>query len=192
METFVRRVAVISLSLSILTSPFQAAAQSPIDATSPDRHVRLLEPCRTTLLDDATRLSPTVEQLVDRLEHSDLVVYVRCAFLKNSAITGRMAYLGTTAGRRYVIVEIKLHDQYSTQIGTLAHELQHAVEVADAPSVRNSISMAAHYRAIGFAVDRHPMIFETWAARAVGDRVHRELFGASARTRAVETSAGSQ
>jgi hypothetical protein len=188
METVVRRVVVITLVVAVLFASSPQAA----DQVFSDPHVRMLEPCRGSLVEDAARLSPTVRELVETLERSDLVVYVRCALLKNSSITGRLSFLGAVADRRYVVVEIRLHDQYSSQISTLAHELQHAVEVAQAPSIRDNASMAAHYRQIGIAIDRHPLIFETLAAREIGDRVHRELFGASARMRAAEIIAGSR
>lgn len=189
METVVRRVVVMSLLSTLLfASPLEAAdEQAPSDP-----HVRTLEPCRPTLVEDAMRLSPTVRDLVDTLEQSDLVVYVRCAFFKDSSITGRLSFMGAVADRRYVVVEIKLYEQYSLQMATLAHELQHAVEVADAASIRDTTTMARHYRLIGIAIDRHPLIFETLAARAVGERVHRELFGASARSRATQINAGSR
>ncbi len=188
MENVVRRLVVICL-----VGPLQfASSVQAADQPSPDPHVRTLHPCRSTLVDEAMRQSPTVHELVDTLEQSDLVVYVRCTFFKDSSITGRLSFLGAVADRRYVVVEIKLHEQHGSQIATLAHELQHAVEVAQAPSIRDTASMAVHYRQIGIAIDRHPLIFETLAARAVGDRVHRELFSASARARAAELTAGSR
>lgn len=189
METVARRVVVTLVAVILLVA---SSVQAMDDQPSTDPHVRPLEPCRQTLVADAIRLSPTVHDLVARLEQSDLVVYVRCAVFKNSTFSGRLSFLGATANRRYVVAEIKLYDQFSLQIATLAHELQHAKEVADAPSIRNTASMAAHYRRIGITIDRYPLIFETWAARAVSERVHRELFTLSARPRAAETTAGSR
>jgi hypothetical protein len=188
MKLFVRRFVVIPLAVFVL---FAASAQAADDQPA-NPHVRILESCRPSLVTQATRLSPTVHELVDQLERSDLVVYVRCTAFKDSSITGRLSFLGSVSDRRYVVIELKLHEQYSSQIAILAHELQHAVEVASAPQVRSSETMAEHYRKIGIAVDDHPMIFETAAAREVGERVHRELFGVSMNTRAGEASSGSK
>jgi len=188
METVGRRLVVTCLVAASLFASVQAADDQP----PVDPRVRTLEPCRATLVEDAARLSPTVRELVDTLEQSDLVVYVRCTSFKDSTVTGRLSFLGSVADRRYVVVEIKLYEQYSSQIATLAHELQHAVEVAAAPSIRNSATMAKHYMLIGIAIDRHPLIFETMAARAIGERVHRELFGVSAHARAADATPGSR
>lgn len=178
----VRRSVVITLVASFLfVSSSQAADQS-----SSDPHVRTLEPCRSTLVEEAAQQSPTVRALVDTLEQSDLVVYVRCVFFKDSTLTGRLAFLGAVADLRYVVVEVRFHEQSSAQIATLGHELQHAVEVSEAPSIRDPLTMAAHYRKIGIAIGRHPLIFETAAARAIAERVHKEVFAASTRSRAAD------
>lgn len=189
MESIVaRRVAVIALVLSFLfVSSSQAADQS-----TGDPRVRTLDPCPAALVEEATAQSPTVRALVDALERSDVVVYVRCVFFKDSSLSGRLAFLSSVADLRYVVVEIRLHEQFSSQTATLAHELQHAVEIAEAPSVRDPLTMADHYRRIGIAIGRHPLVFETAAARAVGERVHREMFATSAGSRAAGPSAGSR
>jgi hypothetical protein len=184
----VRRSVVISLVASFLfVSSSQAADQS-----SSDRHVRSLEPCRSTLVEEAAQQSPTVRALVDTLEQSDLIVYIRCVFFKDSALSGRLGFLGTVAHLRYVVIEVRFYEQASTRIATLGHELQHAVEIAEAPSIRDQRTMAEHYRRIGVAVGRHPLIFETAAAKAVADRVHREVFATSTRSRAADIAAGSR
>jgi hypothetical protein len=189
MDTFVRRTLVISSLLAVLfAASLQAAPVQTVDSASTDPHIRVLEPCRGSMVEDAARQSPTLQSLVDTLEGSDVIVYVRCVFFKDSTITGRLAFLGAVAGLRYVIVEVRFHEQPSSQVATLAHEMQHAVEVAQAPSIHDSETMAQHYRSIGTAVGRHPLIFETMAARAVAERVHRELSATSVRSRATDTS----
>jgi hypothetical protein len=56
---------------------------------------------------------------------------------------------------------------------TLAHELQHAVEVARATDVRSAERFEAMYAALGTSAN--PRRYETAAAQDVGVRVRREL-----------------
>ena len=60
-----------------------------------------------------------------------------------------------------------------TRIGLLAHELQHAVELADAPEVRDDEGVRQLYRRIGSASD--PDHFETAAARRIERAVRMEV-----------------
>lgn len=183
MNRRIRSTCLAALGAVVLfASPLRAA--QPSEAPSPiNPHIRVLDPCRSALLDDAVRLSPTTRQLVATLEKSDVIVYVRCSFFKDSTLAGRLSFLGAVGGLRYVVVEVRFYEPPNTQIATLAHELQHAVEVAGDASIHDAKTMAAYYRQHGHATSLGATLFETTAAREVGLRVHRELFDA-ARTRA--------
>ena len=67
------------------------------------------------------------------------------------------------------------------QAATLAHERQHAAEIAEAPWVVDAPTLAAYYRRIGQETDPSDggRRFETPAARAIAARVHRELSSAA-------------
>jgi hypothetical protein len=61
-------------------------------------------------------------------------------------------------------------------VAILGHELQHAVEVANAPWVVDEASLAEEYRRIGFPSHAdHGMSFESRAAIDAGQRVLRDL-----------------
>ena len=143
------------------------------------RRIRVLPPCLTTLIADATAFSPTIRALVARIERSDLVVYVRCVAFKNSALAGRLMFVTAIVGQRYLMIELKTPEQWQTQVATVAHELQHAVEIAEAPWVRSDDTMAQYYRQSGITVAAKPLIFDTQAARQVGLRVQHELVAAA-------------
>jgi hypothetical protein len=57
----------------------------------------------------------------------------------------------------------------------LAHELQHAAELADAPWVTNPRTLAAYYRQIGDDAEGYGHNFETDMAKSITDRVWGEL-----------------
>ena len=62
-------------------------------------------------------------------------------------------------------------------IATLAHELQHALEVARSPDVKDATTMRALFERIGTVRVRRTMTtaYETEAAREIGEQVLREL-----------------
>jgi hypothetical protein len=74
----------------------------------------------------------------------------------------------------------------AVQAPLLAHELQHALEVAEAPDVIDPATLRAHYERIGYrsnADDRTPS-FDTAAAIDVQRRVAAELARTSSTTMA--------
>jgi hypothetical protein len=63
-------------------------------------------------------------------------------------------------------------------IALIGHELQHAVEIADAPSVVDSRSLRMEYQRIGYLTRRFRgprLSFDTRAANDIGHRVLREI-----------------
>jgi len=71
-------------------------------------------------------------------------------------------------------------------ISTLAHELQHAVEIADRPAIVDEGTFARVYAQIGHATRPSPGArhgFDTVAAISIGHRVWRELWAVERRER---------
>jgi hypothetical protein len=64
---------------------------------------------------------------------------------------GRLTFMAAGGGRRYVNVRVACMSNDSEQIAALAHELRHAVEIADASYVVDVASLRALYERIGFA-----------------------------------------
>jgi hypothetical protein len=63
------------------------------------------------------------------------------------------------------------------EISTIAHELQHALEIAEAAEVIDTASLTRHFRRIGYvsADSARLVAYETAAARRTGDQVLGEL-----------------
>ena len=129
------------------------------------------------LLDELVARSPTVRELVDRLDHSDLVVYIRYEWFLSATLRGRIGFLASDKHRRLFAIEIACRYTRTDQLVALGHELQHAVEIADAPSVWDVRSLAAFYTSIGesTAYAGRSETFETAAAAETGRRVRSEL-----------------
>jgi hypothetical protein len=60
----------------------------------------------------------------------------------------------------------------------MAHELQHAVEIADTPAIVDGQSLVREYHRIGYVNSKSALpgiAFDTQAAVRVGERVLKEL-----------------
>ena len=78
-----------------------------------------------------------------------------------------LRFVSRAAGLRYLLVQVARWDVSPTdRVAWLAHELQHAVEIARAPDVQDNASVARLYRQIGWQSGRGR--FETSEARWVG------------------------
>ena len=63
---------------------------------------------------------------------------------------GRLTFISAVGGYRYVHVRVARLAAADVQIALIGHELQHAVEIADAPDVVDRPSLAREYQRIGF------------------------------------------
>ena len=143
-----RSIRTLALFLFALTAHTRAA-----EPDLRDPHIRSDE---LDLLDDLAKgahVSPTLRRLIDRLESSDVVVYLMFdrAMAPNTA--GHLSLITTVPGRRYLRIAIDRRNAGCQRLAILGHELQHAVEIADAPSVTDQRAVASLYSAIGFRSD---------------------------------------
>jgi hypothetical protein len=126
---------------------------------------------------DALRWSSIVRRLVDRLEQSDVTVYVLMRTGAPPTFNGHLTFLSSTPRQRYLVIELPPNRNRFEQIGMLGHELQHAVEIADAPAVVNVATLIAYYERIGIrttSIGGHTTNYETEAAAASGRETWRE------------------
>ena len=137
-------------------------------------HVRPETPVMRRLVTTGAARSPTLRSLMARLERSDVVAYVAEDESFRPKLDGRLAFLGSGGGTRYVRILIATRAQESRNIATLAHELQHAVEIAERPSIVDQDSMARAYARIGHGTPAK-RVFDTVQAIEIGHRVWREV-----------------
>ncbi len=174
----------ILLALVMLLSP-SALQATEIDQTANSAviggpRIRPDESRAVKLLIEGIRRSGTIRALVDRIEDSDVIVYVQMEpTLRKTQLGGMLTWVTATARFRYVRVSINPELGFDRAIAVLGHELQHAVEVANAPAIISASSLEAHYRKHGIAMGQlHTSEWDTEAARVMGDDVRRELAGA--------------
>jgi len=141
-------------------------------------HIRSTQPALRAAIETGVTHSELFRELVDRLDASDVVVHVVYDYDPAPGIAGHLTFAASTGGVRYLRIAIVPRLGGSDLIAILGHELQHAVEIADEPSVVDQVSMAAFYATVGErrSGDRCPT-FDTAAAVAAGDRIRREALG---------------
>ena len=123
-------------------------------------------------------MSATFRDLLARLNESDLIVHIVPHQFEMSSLTGALQYVTTTETDR--ILRVLLRPLLSSSVGrrqaiaTLGHELQHAVEIADAPAVGTQVAFEAFYRQHG-SPGRISGAHDTQKARDVESRIFAEL-----------------
>ena len=140
-------------------------------------HVRAVDVRPRAAINEGMARSAFFRDLVTRLDGSDVIVYVENECPMSPRLFGRLTFMASGGGRRYVNVRIACGLMNDAQIAALGHELRHAVEIADAPSVVDHASLAELYRRIGFASHgvNHGIGFESRAAIEGARRVWAEL-----------------
>jgi hypothetical protein len=176
MTTWLRWIALgVSLAMAGVSGE-AVGAERP----SWDLHIRSKEPTLLWLVDRGQSRSETFRALVNRLTASDLVIYLDYDFYAPRGLGGQVSFISHVGGRRYLRVRIDCRPALFDQIALIAHELQHAVEIADATDVVDERSMAKLYRRIGIASDVEGLEHGIDSAAAVetGHRVTAELLAA--------------
>jgi hypothetical protein len=156
-------------------------------APAPDRTYPRLRPddrCAQTALWDGTQSSPTLAHLVATIEASDVVVYVRCQTgLRRRGLLTFVAHGGRLT---YLLIRVELNQPEPDRVTTLAHELTHATEVAEArPPLLTEADLEALYRKMGAPGERAGE-FESRGAVANERRTKAELGHAPATPRQLQ------
>ena len=145
----------------------------PTASTRDFAHLRTTSPLLLSFIADAREHSPTFVGLIARLERSDVIVYLEPTPNMESRFRGRVHFMGASAGYRYLRIQIRTSMNRFDIIGSIAHELQHANEIAAYPDVVCEEDLAALYRRIG---DEHDWcMFETDEAQEAGRQVRSEV-----------------
>ena len=158
------------------------------------RVIRVLDPDLAVTLDHLYRVSSSGKTLIDRLERSDLLIHV--IVMRPDRVrgfTGTTHFVTRAGARRFLRITIDDRLPADRRAAALAHELQHAVEIADAAFAIDHASFAALYRDIGYESGGAPQAncFETTEAIRVGARVLTEFRAAASSARREARAAAS-
>jgi hypothetical protein len=154
------------LALLLAGSGESAAADPPVP------RVRAASAQMRAVIDDTASRSPVVRDLLARLACTDVIVYVE--FTASPQIpVARTKLVTTVPGARFLRIGINRRVSGPDVGAMLAHELQHALEIAEQDEVRDDEGVRRLFERIGRAVgvDR----FETAAAIRVESVARTEL-----------------
>ena len=114
----------------------------------PDRidfHVRGTDPLTRAWIAHGAEESRTLRDLLQALTASDIIVHVQLVDRIPGGASGQLSFVTATATARYLRAEIVRGASRADTIALIAHELQHATEVAAAPRVRDAESLSTLY-----------------------------------------------
>jgi hypothetical protein len=160
-------VAAMVAAGALLAAPRTSAAQE-----SGETHVRSSSPAIVTLIKEASERSATLRQLVATIEASDTYVYVNegdCGRRVRACLAGV-----TMAGPRRVLwVKVDTRKADWDLMGSIGHELRHAVEVLGSAAVTSSDALYMFYERNGMHASNG--MHETLAALDAGNAVRDEV-----------------
>jgi hypothetical protein len=161
--------------VAMLTHPASMQAQEP--------RVRALDPSAAGALERGQQRSQRFRALLLELNRSDVIVHVVTSAGLADGIVGTTRFVGQLGGSRYLRVDLAASLQYDVQVVMLAHELQHACEVARS-SAASSAGIRALYQDIGKKIRGRIDVFETRRAIETAEQVRVQLRGGAARLQA--------
>lgn len=175
-----RRLVSLALACALAaTATATAAARGvPID---PMTRLRPTQALGERVLADGVARSQTFRRLVSRLERSDVIVYITVRLDMRPTLGGSLRIMGRSASDRFVHISLNGQNSRQMLVALLGHELQHAVEVAEAPDVSSEEGLGDLYRRIGIH-----MASDSWDSRAAqetGQLVRAEFLGGTPETR---------
>jgi hypothetical protein len=170
---------VVLCSALLVSNAYAASPGKPRDGGI---RIRPQDARSTQMLRDGMARSETFRNLVDRIEASNVFVYVAVSPFIRSSLAGQLTWMTKTGPYRYLRATLSPEQSADQAIATLAHELQHAVEVVEDERVTNEKTLVALYKRIGEPSRATAVAsgWETVAAQEAGYRVRRELVESTA------------
>lgn len=101
-------------------------------------HVRTTEPRILALVNEGKARSETFRRLVAALDASDVIVYLEPKLTRRGLGGYLFNEVGGRGEWRYLRIAVDFHGAHNRVIVLLAHELPHAVEVAQVPGARDA------------------------------------------------------
>jgi hypothetical protein len=140
-----RSVAAVMTTLVLMGGRLGMASEQP--GWPSDSHVRSSEDRLLNLLRNGVARSPTLRELIGVLNRSDVIVYIESRGRMRTGLSAFLVHQIVTAGNhRYLKVAVNRELARDHLTVVIAHELQHAREVAEAADVRSSADMGALFK----------------------------------------------
>ena len=163
-------------AIAAIIGAFLAGGVQPLSGESlsnPHAHVRAMQKEGARLLAEGMAHSPSFRRLVDRLEQSDVIVYIDVRPDMRPDVGGSLRFLAESATDRFLRIQLNRSVAKLWQVALLGHELQHAVEVAEASGIHSAEGLRMLYRQIGLRTGADT--YDSMAARQAGFTIRDEI-----------------
>lgn len=166
----------VIVGIVVLSLPASAQAER----TSAAIRVRSENPVLAAALTRGGEQSLTFKRLIDDIGATDGLVYVaqgRCGQGVHACL-----HMSVDLAGPFRMLRVFVNSRRAPGcelIGSIGHELQHAVEALGSPRVRSGFALASFFRQLG---PEGTLRFETPEAIAAGVAVEREICGRDSRT----------
>ena len=171
--------ALITIGMLVLASGAErgnANVRRGVMSEAVAHHVRSTDPRVRDWLRRGAAESQTFRSLLDTLAESDLIIHVQVVDRLMTA--GQTYFVTATPTVRYVRIEVSFRGNLNETIALIGHELQHAVEIAQEPRIRDRQALSLFYKGMpGNSMSGTE--YDSVAARVIEDRVRREMWGAA-------------
>lgn len=136
------------LSSALVSLLGSSGAPMPVEPPWPtNSHVRSAESRIVTLLQEGVDRSATFRGLVATLNASDVIVQIEPSLQMRRGFNGYLLHSLRVEGEyRYLRITVNPHLHNNRLISVMAHELQHAVEVAESSGTRSDKSISALFK----------------------------------------------
>ena len=168
-----RRLALVVVTLLLGPGAFTLAQERSTSAAP----VRPITPELKQLVDTGCRQSHTFRSIVDALVGSFVIVHLVPAVSLPSGVSGGLRFVTTANGYRYLRISMRTDLDPAVLIAMLGHELQHAVEIGQAPHVVDLGTLRDFYRLTGIesCLDSRHECYDTPLAQTMGHSVYAEV-----------------
>jgi len=127
------------------------------------------------LLTDARQQSATVRNLIKQLEEGNVVAFVQVVSPEADGPQSTMRFMGASSLTRHVLIQVAECQAPCRRVELLAHELQHANEVAEATWVADNLDLRRLLMARGYRDSDSARGYETVTAQLTERAVRREI-----------------
>jgi hypothetical protein len=172
MTNTTRHVIVSVLMLAFAgTRDTARAEETPAASTA---RVRSYNPAIVALIGQGIEQSATFRAMIETINASDGVVYVEQGRCGHGVRACLVHHVIATGSRRMLFVRLDFQKLDQELIGSIGHELRHAIEVLGDPHITSAGAMYFFYQREA-SLGKTGGAFETRAAIDAGDAVHAEV-----------------
>ena len=170
---------------ALLAAVFGSSSLAAIERAS-DLPVRTADPVLLAAVEDGMDQSPTFRRLAREIGTLKGIVYLEPGRCHDSMRSCMFLDMRQAGSYRLLFVRVDPQQGPVALVGSVAHELQHAVEVLRAREVRTQAAMKAFYLRYGTRISGH---FETSEASQAAEVVRVELVKPGGHVRAEASAA---